>query len=393
MMKSLPCFAGSGGAREFAERLAKELASGSQVPALTPAEARDALAVRDALAAFRKETGLVISPIQAVTEYLAAARKLGDRQLSEAVAGFLGTVATVKIVDLAEAVTEFNTMREAKTQAKAGERAQLSSHHVYMTALWIGWFGKAFPGTAICDLRKDHMTLFMQSYAHLSAKSRNHLRGAIRHFLAWCVKRDYLSQSHRLAEAPGMENETVTSGDTDFHRPGELRKLLDDADENMRPIIALQALAGLRQAEALRLTWQDVFGTPGHITISASKSKTRSRRLVEMVPALAQWLEVYRQNEGPLWSQSEDTYQETFAALRESLRIPARRNGLRHAFCSFHFALHANENLTAQQAGNSPQQIHSHYKGFATKADAEAWFAVAPAPVAANVVSISQAVA
>ena len=88
MMKSLPCFAGSGGAREFAERLAKELASGSQVPALTPAEARDALAVRDALAAFRKETGLVISPIQAVTEYLAAARKLGDRQLSEAVAGF-----------------------------------------------------------------------------------------------------------------------------------------------------------------------------------------------------------------------------------------------------------------------------------------------------------------
>jgi len=42
------------------------------------------------------------------------------------------------------------------------------------------------------------------------------------------------------------------------------------------------------------------------------------------------------------------------------------------------FALHANENLTAQQAGNSPAMIHPHYKGLATKAEAEKWFAVMP---------------
>jgi len=31
----------------------------------------------------------------------------------------------------------------------------------------------------------------------------------------------------------------------------------------------------------------------------------------------------------------------------------------------------ANENLTAQQAGNSPSMIHAHYKGLATKKEAE----------------------
>ena len=71
-------------------------------------------------------------------------------------------------------------------------------------------------------------------------------------------------------------------------------------------------------------------------------------------------------------------FHESFANLRESIKIPARRNGLRHAFCTYHFALHANENLTAQQAGNSPAMIHQHYKGLATKAEAEKWFAVMP---------------
>jgi hypothetical protein len=69
--------------------------------------------------------------------------------------------------------------------------------------------------------------------------------------------------------------------------------------------------------------------------------------------------------------------------LRDSLKIPTRKNGLRHAFCTYHYALHANENLTAAQAGNSPAMIHAHYKGLATKVEAEKWFNVTPA-VSAN---------
>ena len=59
-----------------------------------------------------------------------------------------------------------------------------------------------------------------------------------------------------------------------------------------------------------------------------------------------------------------------------------RRNGLRHVVVSACFAACSDENLTAAQAGNSPQMVHAHYKGLLTKAEGEAWFAAAPAQAA-----------
>ena len=310
-------------------------------------------------------------------DYLDALGKL-NVPLSAAVAGYLSTVATVKRVDVAAAVKEFVDGREAETKSANGKRAQLSRNYFLIPKLWLGWFEKTFPATAVCDLTKEHLDLFMAGRSHLAAKSKNHLRATVKMFLNWCIKKDYLLANHRLLEADGMKRQKADTGDTDFYRPDELQTLLDAANETMRPIIALQGLAGIRLQEAQRLTWQDVFGTAGHVGISATKSKTRSRRLVEICPALAAWLEPYRQHEGALWTQSRDTYHAAFVELREAIDIPARKNGLRHAFCTYHFALHGNENLTAGQAGNSPTVIHSAYKGLATKADAEKWFAVKP---------------
>jgi hypothetical protein len=87
------------------------------------------------------------------------------------------------------------------------------------------------------------------------------------------------------------------------------------------------------------------------------------------------------------YSEARDFHDE-FGALRDSVKIPARRNGLRHGFVSFHFALNANENLTAAEAGNSPAMVHKNYKGLATKAEGEAWFNVQPPTMAENVIAM-----
>jgi hypothetical protein len=76
-------------------------------------------------------------------------------------------------------------------------------------------------------------------------------------------------------------------------------------------------------------------------------------------------------------------------ALRDFVKIPARRNGLRHGFVSFHFAMNANENLTAAEAGNSPGMVHKNYKGLATKTEAEQWFNVKPAETAGNIILLA----
>jgi hypothetical protein len=99
---------------------------------------------------------------------------------------------------------------------------------------------------------------------------------------------------------------------------------------------------------------------------------------VEICPALAAWLAPYRSKKtGKFWPGEETTFQDYFNELCKTAKVIRKTNGLRHSFCSFHFALHASENQTAQQAGNSPAMIHAHYKGLATKEDAEKWFEVA----------------
>ncbi len=395
MIKSFQRFAGSSGAREFADQLVKDLAQGSAVPTLTAAEARSALAVRDALENFRHRTGRQITAIQAVTEYLAAAQKLGERSLADAVSGYLSTVATVTRKDVSEAVAEFIAARAEKTKAPEGKRAQLSVSYAYDTGRWLGWFAKMFPAAPVCDLDREHMDLFMKGHSHLGPKSKNHLRATLKMFLRWCVKHDYLSKDHRLLDAPSMEGETLTEGETDFNRPAEFRAMLEAADHVMRPTIALRGLAGVRLSELERLTWADVFDkSSGHITVTGLKAKTRFTRLVEICPALAAWLRPYRGQEGRVWTKSLSNWHSHFGKLRVGLKlhggqkVPARKNGLRHAFCTYHFALYSDEKYSSAQAGNSVEELHRSYKGLATKKQAQAWFAVKPDKAAPNIVPL-----
>jgi integrase len=145
-------------------------------------------------------------------------------------------------------------------------------------------------------------------YGKLSPKSRNHFRNTLGMFLRWCIRRDYLADNNRILEADGMRKEDADTGDVEFYSPQELRTMLDTAAPEMQVVIALQAFGGLRLQEALRLDWNDVWSIAGHIEISSAKSKTRSRRLVEIHPTLAAWLESYRDNEGKVTSLSLDAY-------------------------------------------------------------------------------------
>ena len=364
-----------------AERVVRQLASGSQSIALTGSQSRDALASLERLEAFRQSSGKRFSLLGAVSEFCDAATRLNEHTLRDAVEGFLSTVAVIERKGLSEAVTEFNADREEKTKPQGNEeRPKLNPKYVENTRNRLKAFAETFPGHSVCDLRKTHLNTYFLTMKELSPKSKNHRRAVIKQFLRWCVEKDYLSPNHRLFGAVELKPETLIGEKTDYYRPAELRALLENSKPEMRIIIALQAFAGLRLEEALRLEFSDLFRRIGHIEISGAKSKTRQHRLVEMVPTLEQWLKPFREMEGRIvkkWTRP-NSYDQVFRALRKSLKIPSRKNGLRHAYCTYHFAFHSNENYTAAQAGNSPAMIHAHYKGLAPKAEAEKWFGVMP---------------
>ena len=391
--RRMQTFANYSDAKAAAERIVRDAASGSQAAALSASQSRDSLAALQRLESFRQSTGRAVSLLAAVSEFVEAAGKLHGRSLDEAVTGYLRTVVSVKRKDIGEAVTEFLQADVPRTRAVNGQRAQLSAKYAYNRELQLDRFAAMFPNTAVCELSKEHLDTFIGSLDKVkttsrngraagSAKSRNHYRAAVRQFLQWAVRKDYLAPTHRLIEADAMRPERANTAAVELYTPDELAALLSAAKDDLRPlrpIIAIGGLAGLRTAELLRLDWADVWRVAGHIEVTAGKAKTRQRRLVEICPALAAWLGQFRTfTTGKLCTLHEITFQQHFVELCKEAKVTRKTNGLRHAFCTYHFAAHANENSTAQQAGNSPAMIHAHYKGLATKAEAEKWFQVAP---------------
>jgi hypothetical protein len=85
--------------------------------------------------------------------------------------------------------------------------------------------------------------------------------------------------------------------------------------------------------------------------IGAKRPRFTARAKITRSTALAAWLEPFRKLTGnvcPITAASVDViWQQQFHSLCDHAGVSRKRNGLRHAFCSFHFALHSNENLTA----------------------------------------------
>ncbi len=395
-MKAFPTYSE---AKRHADKMVKELAKGSQVTLLTTGQANDALAAFERLHAYYLATGIKVSLLSAASQLVERAAKLNGHTFDEVVEGFFRTAVLVSRKNLAEAVNDFVTAEELRTKAAEGKRAQLSVKYHYNRAIMLRRFASTFPNSAVCDLTRADLDLFFTSLGEIktksrngrratSAKSRNHHRAAIGQFLQWAIRKDYLATNHRLGEADGMRPENGNTSEIEFYTPAEFKTLLDTAEGPMRAMIAIGGFAGLRTAELLRLTWEDTRRVDGHIEITSGKAKTRQRRLVEIVPALAKWLTEFKESEGKIWTGHEITWQQQFCKVCEqakheikpgqTMAVKRKPNGLRHAFCTYHLAAHGNENLTALQAGNSPAMLFAHYRGLAKKNEAEAWFAVAP---------------
>ena len=320
------------------DKLVTELAKGSRVTALSPAQASDALAAFERLDTFYQSTGRRVSLRAGIAEFCEAAGKVNGQSLGEVVDRFLATVAVVQRKAVGEAVAEFVTSRKHLAEVKDGKRSKHSPVYERHVATWLREFANTFPGYAVCDLTKELLNAHLGKFEELSAKSRNDRRAVAKMFLRWCGQKDYLPQNHRLFEAVDFKLEDADTAEIDYYRPNELRNMLDAAEATVLPVIALGGLAGLRREEITRLEWADVWRVKGKVEISAKIAKGRKRRLVTICPALAAWLRPYRHSTGLVWNSNTTALEAGLRTTREAAEVPSRRNGLRHAFVTYHFA-------------------------------------------------------
>jgi hypothetical protein len=95
-------------ARRHADSTVRDLTKGPAAAASTAWQANDAWAAIERLRRFYVDTGVSVSLLEASSAYAGASTKPGGKlALSEAVDRYLGTVATVKRMDLSAAVEAF----------------------------------------------------------------------------------------------------------------------------------------------------------------------------------------------------------------------------------------------------------------------------------------------
>jgi integrase len=228
-----------------------------------------------------------------------------------------------------------------------------------------------------------------------SPKFRQHVLGATRQLVRHAVSRGWLTKGvvdFEIVDTPRNKK----AGAIAVFAPEELEALLTHAESDLIPFLTIGAFAGLRSAEIERLDWREVDLVQGHVEVTAANAKTASRRLAPLPENLKAWLAPLHRKTGRVFELST-----TAGNLTTRLQSLARRagldrwrkNALRHSFISYRVADAQNVSQVALEAGNSPQIIFSSYRSVVTPQESKKYFAIVPAPAAANITSLSAAVA
>jgi integrase len=323
-----------------------------------------------------KEFGI---PLDAVAIEYGQARKILDgHNLAEAARFYMrhhGRGLTGK--SAADAVAEFiNTKRSE------------GCSQVYLTELRhrLGSFARAFH-VEVRQLSPDDVRDFLNGLK-VGPGSFNNYRRVLRVFFRFCQSRGWLSREVDLLDGTGKRKEALA--DIEVFTAAELRALLHTASPRVATCIALQAFSGMRSEELLRLTWADLERRRGFVELVAGKTKTQARRLIPVLPNLAQWLSIAPHFGEKVWSHSKPYFFEELQKAAGKAEVPWKTNGLRHSFISHRVAMTQDVAKVALEAGNSPAMIFRHYRELATEAEAAEWFGIVPAASeAGNVVRLA----
>jgi len=287
---------------------------------------------------------------------------------------------TERTVPVAELVAMFLTAKQADGR---------SSRYLADLRTRLGAFRDSFGDKLVAAVNTRDLDDWLRGLP-VGPQSRLNYRRVLHALFNFAVARDFAPDN----PVARTERPKVFAKEPGIFTPAQLARLLDNADEALRPALAIGAFAGLRPAEIRRLTWEAVDLEERHIAISALTAKTASRRLVPVCNNLLAWLLCAPKRVGPVLPLSIAIERDLVLAARKAAGIKKWPvDGLRHSWVTYRFALTGDAARTASEAGHDQAVLHRHYRALATKTQAEKWFSILPDEHAAKTVAFEPAVA
>ncbi len=303
--------------------------------------------------------------VGAVEEYVECRRRLGSVPLLVAVESFATRKAGFEAgVTVPRVVEEFLRVKE---------QDRVSNSHLWGLRSLFRQFVEDFPGP-VSEVTSQQIEAWIRRGDH-SVTTRNNWMKKLKNLFGFAKRCGYLPKSEPTA-AESLKRVKVQDQDVGIFSPGDMRRLMAAASEEMIPFLAIGGFSGLRVAEIGRLDWDAVNLERRIIELRAGQAKTASRRIVPMSENLAAWLAPLDRR-GAVIPDSGILLRTR--VLARSLGINWPHNVLRHSYISYRIADVQNAAQVALEAGNSPAIIFKHYRELVTPEEAGEWFGIYPA--------------
>ena len=247
-------------------------------------------------------------------------------------------------------------------------------------------FGDTFGKRAVSDITRPDVEGWLDAGGWSGLNRRHYLANA-RALYGYAVRKAYVA----LNPAEGVElPEDPEAVPPAILTPKQVAAVLKAATAeapDLVPRLAVSFFAGLRPTELTRLDWSAVNLAGGFITVNPETAKMRRQRHVEIPANLSAWLTPHRKASGALWPKGSTTYWHKLGDVLERVNLKALPyNAGRHAFASYHLAMHEDPGKTSLQLGHTkPDLLFNVYRGIhqtdgapVTKEAATAYFGIRP---------------
>lgn len=316
------------------------------------------------------QSGGILSPEERREYYAAKTILGGSGSLVDAARFFVIHNAKLQPVKIEEAIQQCADFKEV-----SGKRPR----YVSQLRINLRRFAAALPGRITNEIRREEIETFLFKN-DWKQSTRRALLIDIKTLFNFAKRRNWVA----IHPCAGIERIKVDDRPPAILTPEDAKALLVRCvkiEPSLVPFLAVQLFAGLRPSEARRLSSDDIRG--GHIHVSASKSKTRQRRLVPINETLSALLgsnpQLPVKNLERKWRRVRFQFDETGPRKKKVWR-PAFRwspDILRHSFCSYALPIMGAAKV-AEFAGHSEAVLFRHYRELVTKEDAERFWQTLP---------------